>query len=788
MRRRHRRLTESDRTFEEIRSLVQAALVAETGDDLWVVDLTDEWVVWERYGVDEAQLQRATYTISDDDTVTVGAAEDVQRRVSYEQVTESTERITSGRLLEARGANASGGRVFGVEIIQAGTSRNGVLYSPRVLEAASDLYEGAKAYDRHRTEAELRSSTITGLVGTYRNVTPTDRGLEAELHLLPSASHVAECLDASLDAQAGGLPPVVGISHDVLHESRPVVVDGRRLVECTRIVGVHSADVVADPSAGGHATRSVAGGIGDHSPKEGTMNLRQLLELLREADAEKRAELLSEHAALLEDNGLTEFDVTRLLTEPEEPAPTTDPEPTPPAGEPAREPALAGATEAFSRDSLMGRRLVRDAVEDLGLSVTATQRMCESVQRFLPDRFTEADLRRTVEQTQAVIEGVESSTLEPRVPHTQVGREDFDRKVERLERTIEGGHPDGYLSLRQAYMDLSGSTVDPLSSELPFAIMRESFQHAPVEGQLRSTESVDSTTWGAVFADVMHKRLLAEYAVPGLQSWRSIVDRGSFPDFREQKLVRYGGYGTLPTVAEGGPYQPLTTPPDEDVRFAPEKRGGTEDLTIEAIANDDLRAVQRIPRRLGRAAAQTVYRAVFDLLADNPTIYDSVALFAAAHANTDASTALSHAGLSTGRRRMRQQAAFGDATEILGTVPRALIVPSDLEDIGHQLSSSARAVPATTPGATDVPNLHQGLELIVVDYFAASGTWFLAADPRDVPTIEVGFYGGREEPELFVQDDPRVGAAFTADKITWKIRHIWGITVVDYRGLYRGVA
>jgi len=34
-------------------------------------------------------------------------------------------------------------------------------------------------------------------------------------------------------------------------------------------------------------------------------------------------------------------------------------------------------------------------------------------------------------------------------------------------------------------------------------------------------------------------------------------------------------------------------------------------------------------------------------------------------------------------------------------------------------------------------------------------------------------------------DDPSQGAVFTSDKVTFKIRHIWGSCVVDYRGFQR---
>ena len=66
--------------------------------------------------------------------------------------------------------------------------------------------------------------------------------------------------------------------------------------------------------------------------------------------------------------------------------------------------------------------------------------------------------------------------------------------------------------------------------------------------------------------------------------------------------------------------------------------------------------------------------------------------------------------------------------------------------------------------------------------------WYLFADPTMIPMLEVGFYNGQEDPEILVQDAPAQGSVFTADKITYKVRHIWGLTVLDYRGFQRGTA
>ena len=205
------------------------------------------------------------------------------------------------------------------------------------------------------------------------------------------------------------------------------------------------------------------------------------------------------------------------------------------------------------------------------------------------------------------------------------------------------------------------------------------------------------------------------------------------------------------------------------------------------IANDDRRAISQVPSKLGRAAAQTLYRDVFDTLVDNDTCtYDSVALFHSSHANTDTSAGLAQSTLTTGRRKMIEQAAYGDSSEILALTPKYLIVPPELEETGFVLAGS-RAVPASnTVGASDQPNIHAGIEPILVPYLTDANDWFLVADPDSVPTLEVGFYNGRQEPELFTQSDNSVGSVFNSDTFTWKIRFIYLVMILDHRGFYRG--
>ncbi len=340
-------------------------------------------------------------------------------------------------------------------------------------------------------------------------------------------------------------------------------------------------------------------------------------------------------------------------------------------------------------------------------------------------------------------------------------------------RKVTGEWGDAYQILHESYPAHMGerTAASPRLREAARARMRE---------------SLSVSSWAQILGDSITRRMLAEYAMPGLNDWRRIAsDITAVSDFRTQRRMRMGGYGLLPAVAERGTYQALTSPGDEEVTYAASKRGGTEDLPIEAIANDDMGAIRRIPAKLGRAAAITLYRFVLDFVVDNPTMdYDSVALFHASHGKLG-STALASAELDAARKDMRTQAAFGAATEILGVVPKMLLVPNELEHLAWRLVTSTALV-NTNENAT-TPNLHQAMEVIVVDYWTDANDWAVVCDPAVCPTIEVGFFEGREEPELFVQDAPNVGGVFDADVITYKVRHIYGGDVLDHRGMWKAV-
>lgn len=692
----------------------------------------------------------------------------MKAHLGQSNATPGRDRIT-GRVVESRGVDTAGGRVYRVRIIQFGESRNRRRYPRQVMAAAAPLYEGAKAYDHHRSAEELQTSTIAGLVGSYRNVSAEADGLYADLHLLPSAIHASEALDASLRAQENGLDPLVGISHDVLATYTPTIVDGQQWDEATSIVRVNSVDIVADPAAGGVPTRMVAGGIDTTDNPEGTgpdgeskesivtkLDRAAVLAALSDASAEELAAV-----------GLSKISPTGSIDASS--TPTTE---------------STRATEAhMPKASFMAGLMIRTKVEQAGLPLAVV----ESVTAALPEQITESAVDAQIVSIKESLAVVERAGLvgAATAGSAKVTKESHDKKIAALDAFFDGDYSKGYKSFREAWADITGYRPQAWGEDVNRRILRESFG-AGFDSTVRGTESMTAASWAQALGDSITRRMIRLYSQPELQTWRKVVsDIVPVSDFREQKRVRLGGYGILPEVPEGAPYQPLQSPTDEEAVYAVIKRGGTEDLTLEMIANDDIGAIRNIPRLLGLAAAITLYRFVWDLLLTNATCtYDGTAVFHANHGNTDNPATLNSTNLGVARRKMRKQAAYGDSANILSLTPQLLVVPPELEDIAFQLTTSAVAVTATSDAT--VPNLHKGMDYVVLDYWTDSNDWIAAADPNLCPTIEIGFYQGRQEPELFTQSDPLAGSMFSADKYTYKVRHTYHGTILDHRGFYRG--
>jgi ATP-dependent protease ClpP protease subunit len=284
-----------------------------------------------------------------------------------------------------------------------------------------------------------------------------------------------------------------------------------------------------------------------------------------------------------------------------------------------------------------------------------------------------------------------------------------------------------------------------------------------------------SSDFTRILANVANKAMLKGYEEAGetFQQWTAA---GSLPDFKPQSRVDLNLFPSLAKVEEGAEYTYGTIGDrGESIQLA--TFGRLFSVTRQAIINDDMSAMVRVPQRMGRAAIRTIGNLVYAVLTQNPLMADGENLFSAAH-NNDGGDILSIDGLDAGRVAMAlQQDPDGIASGGLNIRPSFLLVPVALEGEARILLNSQYV-----PGETFVPNKVAGMAQIISDARLdahSSSEWYLAASPSLYDTIEVAYLNGVQSPVL----EQREG--WGVDGVEFKVRLDAGVKALDFRGLYR---
>lgn len=285
-----------------------------------------------------------------------------------------------------------------------------------------------------------------------------------------------------------------------------------------------------------------------------------------------------------------------------------------------------------------------------------------------------------------------------------------------------------------------------------------------------------------VLADVAHKSLLIGWTQAG-ETWQAWVRQGNVSDFKTHNRVGLGFAEALKEVLEMGEYESSTVN-DRGSTIQAVKYGRKFGLSWEAMINDDLAALDRIPRGMGMAANRTIGNKVYGLLTGNGNVYDGNPLFDDGnHGNDKTSTELDEPGLNTIRSSMRTQTTGdgeGDDQQVLNLVPRYLIVPAALETAALR-HTRAQVIPGPNGESIDNSVNNGRYEVIVEARLDADNVkrYYGAANPDLIDTVEVAGLNGPPMPELFEQD------GFSVDGKEWKARVVFGVAVHDWRGLIR---
>lgn len=278
-----------------------------------------------------------------------------------------------------------------------------------------------------------------------------------------------------------------------------------------------------------------------------------------------------------------------------------------------------------------------------------------------------------------------------------------------------------------------------------------------------------------LLANVMGKSLRQGYDAVS-RDFERVFRRTTLNDFKLHNSILFSGASAFEKVNEHGEF-PYGRMAESKESYKLETFGEIIAYTRQAMINDDLSGLTRVPQALGRAAAIMENETVWGLLTANAVMSDGFALFNAAnHGNQSAAAAaISATTVGAGVAAMRAQRGL-DGKKIAAR-PKFLICSADKEVEAEQYLNSTTVF--TKPSDVTPPS-HRGLELVSTE-FLEGVPWYLAGGPN-TDSIEYAYLSGQEG----LYTETRNG--FNIDAVEVKARLDFGAQVIDYRTLYRNSA
>lgn len=736
--------------------------------------------------------------------------------------------VESVRLIESD--DESDGYTFNVAVIEEGMNVSGTReYTKNALASVASQVKNLQCFVDHPTQEDRYERSLRDLFGWYSNgrlATNTEgkKEVRAKLHILKDGpnAEVAKMIRESIQR---GNPSLVGLSIRGKGQSELVNERGKIFERVHSVLDLMSADAVTKPGAGGKV-RSIA----ESENEDRRSFYMDLSEMSVEDILAARPDLKDSIKPDESDPSGGNKEKTVVVTE-------SDTPPTPEGTGDADAVAEAKQILAEANEAKKTVTEVKESVSEI-LETQRVEAAAVAVEKALGENSKLPDAMKdmvrgklsgkavTAEEITEAISGADSMwerLLTQKVPGArefagptaEITKDERAGLLKRLDATVLGKPLDGhspFTGLKEAYLTIRGSSdFTPLTpqSEVGSRILAESAGYPfsltmPMthDAVLQEAVGVASgfTNWSTILGTSIHRIMLMIYNEGPYREWERIVSGIDISsDLKEISYSRLGGYPGIPVVAEGAQYTNTPDPTEVSPKLNFKKFGRHAAMTLEAIINDDMRALQRIPRELALASQFQIYKEVFGILTANAT-YNWIGannnnLFHTSQAN-NGTAALTADSLEVGVKAMRLQSNAGTARP-LATYPKMLLVPTSLDDTSWSLVNSGVAV-VTGKDATQ-PNIFKSkynLEQMVIDYFdftstitgytntADSNNWFLVADPSMIETIRVALHPARE-PEFFMQDEPTVGDVFNKDQLTYKVRFFYGATPVDYRGLYR---
>ena len=252
--------------------------------------------------------------------------------------------------------------------------------------------------------------------------------------------------------------------------------------------------------------------------------------------------------------------------------------------------------------------------------------------------------------------------------------------------------------------------------------------------------------------------------------WDRIASIRSVSDYKTVTGVRLNGGFEFEDVGPAGELKSADAT-DETRTIKAKLTGRLSSITMVDIVNDDLGALTQVPARLGRGAAVKLNRDFWtEFQNNNASFYRAEA---AAGGN-----ALSITSLRTATASYRK--LTDPDGNPLGITPAMILVPPELEITAAELMSGSLLITGENSTRTNVNVLAGRYQVVSSAYLTSASTWWLVANPGELPAIEVAFLNGQRMPTVQQAD-----ADFNTLGIQVRGFFSYGVAKAEARGAYR---
>lgn len=329
-----------------------------------------------------------------------------------------------------------------------------------------------------------------------------------------------------------------------------------------------------------------------------------------------------------------------------------------------------------------------------------------------------------------------------------------------IHRALRGERPDQpiWLTLRDAGI---GRGSDPVT------VWRSALSG---EGRwlARGGGFLSTSDLPALLTQAGDRRLMERFQVAeaGIRAAASVRQLG---DYRSATVADVGMVGTAKKILEGGE---ITFAPINEAAadYQPTRWGLGLSFTPEALANDDLAALDEAIAEMADAMLDAEATALVDLLegaANGRNAPDGKALFHGDHANTVSVGPMDIGTIGSAVEKLRNQKALGG--RYIAQEPAVLLVPTAAETVARQLLSEE-----ITAAQSSEVNPWRALQIAVEPRL--SGTYFYLLGNSRRP-LELGRL--TQGPVMTTETE------FKTSAYRAKVEHAFGCIVQEFRSIVR---